>query len=343
MTRTWVELSGENLPLAEAELAAVCASTRGTAPVPVPAGAGRYREVAWGTVDPAREAARRLALAHRVLEVVGGPGLEAIDMSLASGPERPCLAARFDWIEPPAQADRLLHEVVDRFQSVGGTLELDHPAHRFLLVGSNSNELLLLRELSSIDRNQYEQRRMPRLPFQRPVSLPPRLARAAANLAGAGPGCRIADPFVGTGALLLEAGLLGARLFGVDRDPTMVRGTLQNLTAHQVSADALTVEDAAAGADAVPWPGVDAILTDPPYGRASSSGGEDPVGLIRRVLPRWAERVVPGGRIVLIGPGGDDPLGDPWKRVLAIPDRVHRSLTREFRVYRRADELSTPS
>jgi tRNA (guanine10-N2)-dimethyltransferase len=160
----------------------------------------------------------------------------------------------------------------------------------------------------------------------------------AANLARVRTGDRVVDPFVGTGALLLEAALLGARVTGVDRDDEMVRGALRNFAQVGRPADAFTVGDAA---DAFPAPGGvgwDAVLTDPPYGRASGSGGEPPSELLRRVLPRWAERVRAGGAVVVVVPGGDDPLGEEWVRTVGVPDRVHRSLTREFRVYeRRAD------
>ncbi|HUI38863.1 MAG TPA: DNA modification methylase, partial [Thermoplasmata archaeon] len=80
---------------------------------------------------------------------------------------------------------------------------------------------------------------------------------------------------------------------------------------------------------------LDAVVTDPPYGRASGTHGERPELLVSRVLPRWAEKVRAGGRVVVVLPGGPDPLGPPWRRVYSIPDRVHRSLTREFRVFER--------
>ncbi|HTT35992.1 MAG TPA: hypothetical protein VMH78_09045, partial [Thermoplasmata archaeon] len=80
----------------------------------------------------------------------------------------------------------------------------------------------------------------------------------------------------------------------------------------------------------------DALVTDAPYGRSSSSGGEPPGALLARALSRWTSRVRPEGRIVVVVPGGDDPLPPPWRRSLSIPDRVHRSLTREFRLFRRA-------
>lgn len=177
---------------------------------------------------------------------------------------------------------------------------------------------------------------MPNLPFQRPVSLKPKLARAAMNLAAVRPGDRIVDPFVGTGALLLEGVLLGALVSGIDRDAEMVRGTARNFEHLGVAADRLVVGDAAEAASGFEVGSVRAIVTDPPYGRASGSGGEDVGSLVARVLSAWAERIAPGGRILLITPGGSDPLGPPWVRRICVRDRVHRSLSREFRLYERA-------
>jgi tRNA (guanine10-N2)-dimethyltransferase len=176
---------------------------------------------------------------------------------------------------------------------------------------------------------------MPRLPFQRPVSLAPRLARVAANLARVRPGDRVVDPFVGTGALLLEAALLGARVSGVDRDPQMVKGAIRNLAHFGLEAEELVVADAAEALDRLDRSPFDAVLTDPPYGRASASHGEAPADLVARVLPLYAARSSPDGRLVVVLPGGADPVGPPFVRVLSVPDRVHRSLTREFRVYER--------
>ena len=176
---------------------------------------------------------------------------------------------------------------------------------------------------------------MPALPFQRPVSLPPRFARAAANLARVRAGDRVVDPFVGTGALLAEAGLLGGRLFGIDLDPTMVRGALRNLAHLGRHAEELVVGDAGSIEFADPGVRFDALVTDPPYGRASSTGGEGAAAVLARVLPRWADRVRPGGRVVVIVPGPIAPPGPEWTSVVRASVRVHRSLTREFRVFER--------
>lgn len=231
--------------------------------------------------------------------------------------------------------DPAVHGAATAWKSAGGRIDLDAAEHRFWLDGSAPPGTRLLEEVAEVDRPAVATRRISTLPFRRPIGLAPRLARAAANLARIGPGDRVLDPFLGTGALLAEAALLGARITGIDQEAAMVQGALRNFSHLGVTAERLVVGDAGE----VEFPGssgpFDALLTDPPYGRASSTGGEAAASLLARVLPRWAARVRPSGVVVLVLPGGPDPLTEPWRRVLSVPVRVHRSLTREFRVYRR--------
>ncbi len=337
MTLAWVELSLENLPLARAELEGALEALGGRVAGPPVAGTeGALVPVDLPDAPAASALAGRLAFGRRVLSPWTIRHLDELAERLRlegshghSACFRPLRGGR-----SPLPAPELL-ALAAAYKAGGGRIDLVHPQRRFWAVAGEGPGWRLAEEVASVDRTAYEARRMPRLAYQRPVSLPPRKARAAANLAAISPGDRVVDPFVGTGALLLEAALLGARASGMDRDPDMVRGALRNLAGFGFSAEALTVGDAGdafAPPDGGRW---DAILTDPPYGRASGSGGEDPTGLIGRVLPAWLPFLAPGARISVVVPGGPDPVPDPWERVVCVPDRVHRSLTREFRVYRR--------
>ena len=144
------------------------------------------------------------------------------------------------------------------------------------------------------------------------------------------------DPFLGTGALLAEAGLLGGRLYGIDRDPAMVRGSLQNLAYLGVGAEELLVGDAREVDFSDETVRFTSVVTDAPYGRSSSTGGEFLTDLIEQVIRRWSERLVPGGRILLITPAGPGAPVIRGTLRFRVPVRVHRSLTREFRLYERA-------
>ncbi len=59
--------------------------------------------------------------------------------------------------------------------------------------------------------------------------LPPKLAQIMLNLCCAQKGETILDPFCGTGALLMEAALMGAKPLGSDINPKMVEYTRENL------------------------------------------------------------------------------------------------------------------
>ncbi|MGA8664424.1 MAG: RsmD family RNA methyltransferase [Thermoplasmata archaeon] len=332
MTRVYVEVSGESLELARAEVDAVAGVLGGVelqfVPGPVPL----------VVVELAREhvpaLALRLALARRCL--VDAPGGSGFD-SPGSGPSLPGETASFRRLGSPSGGGdaRGIDTAARAWKAAGGRIDLEHPGRRFWWYETDTASDQLLEEVALVDRHSTSARRISALPFRRPIGLAPRLARAAANLARIAPGDRVLDPFLGTGALLAEAALFGARVTGIDREAGMVQGANRNFTHLGVSAEHLVVGDSAD----VEFPGsagpFDALLTDPPYGRASSTGGEAAESLAARILPRWADRLRPTSFAVVILPGGEDPLEAPWHRVLAVPVRVHRSLTREFRVYRR--------
>ena len=330
---TWVELSQENLPLAGAELAGAAASLEGTAGPEDDELPGLVRVE--GGAEIASALARRLALARRCLvELPSRTETELAAWFRAEGHAgrsarlRPLHGLRQPVVQPEVLG------FARAYVEGGGRIDLEAPDRRFWYAPSATG-WRVLEELEAIDRRAFERRRMPTFPFQRPVSLPPRLARAAANLARVRPGDRVIDPFCGTGALLLEAALLGAKCSGVDRDARMARGALRNFAHLGQTAESVRIGDAAeafAPADAALW---DAVLTDPPYGRQSGSGGEDPYELVRRCLPAWTPFVRPGGVAVVVAPGGPPSLEVGWHEIARLPDRVHRSLTREFRVYER--------
>ena len=285
--------------------------------------------------------AGRLALARRCLVDVATPDTPEAS---ARTEGRAGGSAAFRRLGSPSsgEADSVVLRCGRAFKEGGGTIDLERPERRFWIARTAHGSDRLLEEVAAVDRRAPSRRRMPLLPFRRPVSLPPRLARVAANLARVTPSDSVLDPFLGTGALLSEAGLLGARLYGIDRDAAMVRGALQNLAYLGTAAEELVAGDARTVDFLDPQRRFSAILTDPPYGRSATTGGEAASELTTEVLERWSSRLGPSGRVVVIVPAGGPPLDLPGTLRYRIPVRVHRSLTREFRLYERASSSRTP-
>lgn len=328
-----VELSGESPRLAAAELEGACAALAGRAPSPTDSdGSGRFVEVELPDREAARGLVGRLALAYRCIEF-RGPAGRAPTWWLEGG--APATGAAFRWLghERRGEHDPLLRELAESWVRAGGRINLDRPERRFWLRSLPDGSTELGEEIGRVDRSALLSRRLSRLPFRRPVGLDPRLARASVNLARVRRGDRVVDPFVGTGALLAEAALLGARVSGVDVDPAMIRGALANFEHLGLQAEAWIAADAANVPAGAPF---DALVTDVPYGRSSGTRGEPVVDLLQRVLPPWMDRVRPGGHVVIVSSGELDPPGHAWVLVRSIAVRQHRSLTRIFSVFERS-------
>jgi putative methyltransferase (TIGR01177 family) len=340
MIAGFVEVSQESIPLASAEAvssAEALGGRAGTLPAPtatlVPV---EVPDVAVWTV-----LADRLALARRCLALC--PTEASLEATVAAQGRRGGSAV-FRRIGEPSGggADSSVLACGRTFKGSGGRIDLVRPARRFWLVRGAAGEDRLLEEVASVDRAEVARRKMPLLPFQRPVSLPPRLARALVNLGRVREGEAALDPFLGTGALLAEAGLLGARLFGIDRDADMVRGALQNFTHLGLAAVELVVGDARQVRFAEEGRKFAVIVTDPPYGRSSSTGGAVAEKLVDEVVARWWDGLLPGGRLAIVLPSGRNPPQVPGTLRFRIPVRVHRSLTREFCLYERNGPRRTP-
>jgi tRNA (guanine10-N2)-dimethyltransferase len=189
--------------------------------------------------------------------------------------------------------------------------------------------------LGTVDRRALEARKAENRPFKHPISLHPKLARALVNLTGIREGQTLLDPFCGTGGVLLEAGLMGCRIVGGDIDKRMVEGTLQNLGHFGIRHTDIRQ------ADISDWPKagchIDAIATDPPYGRSASTAKETVGSLYKRAFIACRDMLSDGGRLAIVLPAEKHALlAEGFAMEGMYPVRVHRSLTRFFCVFRAA-------
>jgi len=177
----------------------------------------------------------------------------------------------------------------------------------------------------------------PRRPRKRPVfhpsTMPPKIARCMVNLARSRVGSKFADPFCGVGGILIEAAVVGCKVVGIDASTRMLRGARRNLKYY--SLDSLGFIKADARTTPLQG-GLDAIATDPPYGRGSSTMGVKMSTLIMEFLEGAAHLLRKGGHLCISAPVEVDVEQYARDGGFTVKEshlaRVHRSLTRRFSV-----------
>lgn len=314
------ELSGENPTLPYAELGCI-----GTV-------LDQRKQVAVAEcADPAD--ACRLAMTHAVLEYLGEcrPELAAFEIllrNLAIETHLP-FAGRAKKVH--GGSTRLNPCSQKEFEKMIGTMisgpvSLTDPAVEYRAILSE-DRCYFGRVLSSFNRGSFDVRNPGKRDFFHPGVMMPRMARTLVNLALVRRGDVVLDPFCGTGGILIEADLLGARAVGSDFDPLMVLGSRQNLAdADLMRADAtrLPLSDGT----------TDAVVTDFPYGQSVCIRKTDTMdilygeafGEIRRVLR-------PNRRAVVVTHRDISPVAAEYFTIVQRHEqRVHKSLTRRILV-----------
>lgn len=209
----------------------------------------------------------------------------------------------------------------------GATVDLENPASVLLALFAGDRAFLAWEVARS--RRDFGDRAPTDRPFFQPGSMDPLLARAVVNLAGVGPDEVAFDPMCGTGGLLIEAGLVGARPVGLDAQAKMVRGARENLTA------TLPGEPLLARGDAATLPiregTVDAVVFDAPYGRQSRIEARDGTTLLEGALDAAA---TVADRAVVVADRSIEKSARRagWRIEARYERRVHRSLTRYVHV-----------
>ena len=274
-----------------------------------------------GTCEPTVENAVAL-LSAATVDRSGSVAVRARDVRGLSG------------IDTRAAERRLGAVLVDR----GFDVDLEDPDHTLVALFSETTALGWLE--TETDRG-FGARRPTEKPFFQPGSMDPADARALANVAGAGPGARVLDPMCGTGGVLVEAGLVGSDVVGLDAQAKMVAGARENL-AHYLETHYLEthhLEDgfAVARGDATQLPfadgAFDGVVFDAPYGRQSKVKHDSLAALVGDALAE-ARRVAP--RAVVVGDRAYDEAAETagWAVEARLERPVHRSLTRHVHVLR---------
>ncbi len=209
-------------------------------------------------------------------------------------------------------------------------IDLDRPDHRIIVM--ISDKYFVGRLAYEIDNKPFQNRLSRNRPFFSPVSLEPKLARALINLARPKEGAYIHDPFCGTGGILLEAGDMNLNASGGDIDERMVGGSKENLEFYGFDVSVVQGDVSESTSKYL-----DCIVTDPPYGRSSSSQGEDICRIYRRLFETSSECLKNKGYLSVIFPDKSYyEIGSKYMEPVEMYRvYVHNSLERFFCVFRK--------
>jgi tRNA (guanine10-N2)-dimethyltransferase len=232
-----------------------------------------------------------------------------------------------------SELERKLGEVVLR-RVRGAKVSLTNPDKTFFGVLTD-NKFVFGLKLAEVVPKPFVERRPRRRPFFHPSSMPAKLARCMVNLAQPKADDIVLDPFCGAGSMLIEAGLIGCRVVGLDVQKRMVRGSLKNLLHYGVQPHGMAVADA----KNLPVTKVDCIVTDPPYGRSSATLGHETSQIVKDFLSKVDAHIPSDGHICMASPKSVrlSKIGEEFgfKHVESHFVYVHRSLTREIAVLER--------
>mgnify|MGYP001770622702 CR=1 FL=1 len=183
----------------------------------------------------------------------------------------------------------------------------------------------------------FDDRTPSKRPAFKPGTLTPQISRLLVNLSRLRRGGVFLDPFCGVGGIAIEACLLGAStVICGDLDWSASTGALRNLEFYGCTSSLVT----RANAKNLPLVDgfVDAIATDPPYGRLSSIKGFNYEELIQGFLEEARRVLRKGGYVVYAGPYERRPWILALNTGLEVIARyhmfVHGSLVREVVIAR---------
>ncbi|KZX13499.1 TIGR01177 family methyltransferase [Methanobrevibacter filiformis] len=215
------------------------------------------------------------------------------------------------------------------------SVNLNNPSSFIRFVVSSSNIYICVRKYD-INKKHFYNIKPHKRPFFYPGSMSPKLARCMVNLSKIKEGETLLDPFCGTGGILIEGGLIGAKLIGSDIQWKMKNGTGINLDYCNLKDYELYHLDVR---ELKLIKKVDAVVTDPPYGISTSTGGEESHIIFHQFLDSISKNMKKDALLCMASPHYldlDSILNDLDFELLERHHiKMHKSLTRIISVIRK--------
>lgn len=278
MTYTYL-LAGENLALAEAELNGFLKSQGIDEEV--------EREARLAETESHPRQLKRPALTHEVAEKICETDLDKIDIDYR--PEGPYAVRVENLSEQEIDSKDLEKRLGQKIESEHNNVDLENP-ETVIKAYFTGEKLVIGKVIEEIDRGLFQKRKNQERPFSSPISLDPVLARVMVNLSEVSAGERILDPFCGTGGILIEAGLCGVGVHGLDIQKEMVKGCRKNLEEYGIISHDIRQGDISE-INEIFEEEFDAVVADLPYGKASVEE-EEPVEKFLDLVESFEDKTV---------------------------------------------------
>ena len=218
----------------------------------------------------------------------------------------------------------------DLLRGCDATIDLVNPDLELTVIRGEREYFALADPLRMVQG--WSKRRPRKRQFFHPSAIFPKFARALVNLSRCKKGGVFLDPFSGTGSLPLEALFVGADVVAMDQTRKMAAGSLLNMRHYGETLLGVIRGDAFSP----PFRSVDAIATDVPYGRVSSTRGEEPAAVLLGALHSLSNVASPGSFVVVMHRKQDEVLPPSGLSVESAHDLyVHKRLTRTVSVFRK--------
>ncbi|MDR2966443.1 MAG: TIGR01177 family methyltransferase [Methanobacteriaceae archaeon] len=278
---------------------------------------------------------KRLAYTHEIDEIILNTSLnnfeddfKSIDWNGFISNSYAVRVKRFNnpEIDTISTEKRLGHLI--KSQNSDFNVNLENP-DSFIRVIISDNRVFIAIERFKLNKKHFQNVKPHKRPFFYPGSMSPKLARCMVNLSHVKEGQLLLDPFCGTGGILIEGGLVGAKLIGSDINWKMKNGTIINL-------DYCNLEDYEVYHVDVRelklFKKVDAVVTDPPYGISTSTGGEESPIIFQQFLESISKYMIENAYLCIAHPHylDIDPMLNDYNFKLLERHQIkmHKSLTR---------------
>jgi len=273
--------------------------------------------------------AGRISLTHSIGRYLGS--CEPDDLSSISDLELPegsfaIRGKRFEGLMKDVDSQKLIRNIGD-ILSKKNDVNLKEPD---IVIRMNmSDRVNLFIEEKTIEKDLLEKRKVGERPFFSPISLHPKYARALINLTGVKRGGTVLDPFCGTGGIVIEAAEMGMKAMASDFDEEMIIGCQENMEFYGLKLDGFKTLDISDIPET--FSEIDAVATDPPYGRSTKTGGEDIDKIYARAMESIPKVLKPGCRAGVVLP---HPISCNTMELENIYiQRVHGSLSRHYHIF----------